>query len=393
MKKFLKGEQMLDSIRFISIIFYISFIGHIGGTIYIAVLPELSQFFHVSSTFIKFSITIYFIGLILGTILSGLLSEAYGRFRAISFFLFLSIVGCIICIFSSDFSWFLLGRILQGTGQAGGPILAISLVADRYNGLVYRKIMSFILIIISMGPGLSPVIGSVILEYFNWKFVFYFMTFLEILGLIFIFFLRIENETLDRKSREIFRDYISLIKHPLFRYYCFMIGSLYGAFYAFFVLSPYIFRLHYGWRIIDFVWVGMTLAIANSLGSFLEKELIEKMEGHKVFLCGFILMIISFLLLICIGMPEHGMWILLIVALFLIGDNLISTWLTTEAIKIAPQFTSIASSFVFLAKISLATLVLVLVLLFPETMGTVKLFIFFALVVFVLSYLKLRKIR
>jgi hypothetical protein len=63
MKKFLKGEPMLDSIRFISIIFYISFIGHIGGTIYIAVLPELSQFFHVSSTFIKFSITIYFIGL------------------------------------------------------------------------------------------------------------------------------------------------------------------------------------------------------------------------------------------------------------------------------------------------------------------------------------------
>lgn len=393
MKKSLKGEPMVASARFISIIFFLSFIGHIGGTIYMAVLPELGQFFHVSSSFVKFSITIYFIGLLLGTILSGLLAEAFGRFKTINFFLLLSIGGCLICIFLSDFSWFLLGRLLQGTGQAGGPILAISLVADRYSGLVYRKIMSFILIIISMGPGLSPVIGSVILEYFNWKFVFYFMVLLETLALIFMFCLEKENILVKRKSEEIFQDYVSLIKHPFFRYYCFMIGSLYGAFYAFFVLSPYIFRLHYGWRIIDFVWVGLTLAIANSLGSFLEKELIEKMDGQKIFLIGMIVMILSFLLLLMIGMPEHGTWILLVMALFLIGDNVISTWLTAEAIKIAPQSTSIASSFVFLSKISLATLVLFLVLFFPETMETVKLFIFVAIIVFAFSYLKIRNIR
>ena len=104
MKKSLKGEPMVESARFISIIFFLSFIGHIGGTIYMAVLPELGQFFHVSSSFIKFSITIYFMGLVLGTILSGLLAEAFGRFKTINFFLLLSIGGCLICIFSSDFS-------------------------------------------------------------------------------------------------------------------------------------------------------------------------------------------------------------------------------------------------------------------------------------------------
>jgi uncharacterized membrane protein len=137
----------------------------------------------------------------------------------------------------------------------------------------------------------------------------------------------------------------------------------------------------------------LTLAIANSLGSFLEKELIEKMDGQKIFLIGMIVMILSFLLLLMIGMPEHGTWILLVMALFLIGDNVISTWLTAEAIKIAPQSTSIASSFVFLSKISLATLVLFLVLFFPETMETVKLFIFVAILVFAFSYLKIRNIR
>ncbi|HUX80599.1 MAG TPA: MFS transporter [Alphaproteobacteria bacterium] len=369
----------------------ISFLGYFGGSIYIAALPELSQVFHVPSGLIKFSISIYFIGLMIGTICSGPFAELFGRMRALTFFLVLSFISALICAFSPAISWFLLGRILEGIGNAGGPILVMAIVADHFEGPFYHKLISFVIIMVSLAPGAAPIFGSIILEYFDWRVLFFVVAVLEAIALGFWLYVRLEPMPVQRKIAETLKEYVFFLTHPSFRYYLLMIGSLYGTFYVFIVLSPYIFRLHYGWRIIDFAWIGLALAFANSLGAFLNKELIEKMTCQKILQIGFAVMTSAFLLLLFFGIPTHALWLLGMVSLFFFGDSLISACLTTDALKLGVHYTSLAASLVNLSKVTLVSIVLLMVPFLPETLGTVMLFIFATLLVCLFGYFKIRK--
>lgn len=378
--------------RFILMICFIPLVSFMGGTIYAGAFPELGLVFDVSSTLIKFSLTVYFIGMIFGTILSGLLSDLYGRLYILLFFLVLFCISSLFCGFSVSIMWFLVGRFFQGMGSAAGPITIISLVADQFDGPHYKKLVSYVLIMVGIGPGLAPIIGSLILHFFDWSGIFYFLTILGIVALGLVLSVGIKKHVSQQGLQEALQEYTAFIKHPFFRYYCLIISVLYGAFNAILVICPYIFRLHYGWSIVEFAWVGLALALGDSLGAFLNEKFNEKAGSKKIVLAGLSISVGALVLLFFIGLPFDGICFLGITTLFVIGGNLTAASLTTDAIKLNPHFTGIASSLVYLTKFILCSIVLVLVLFFPASLWTINLFIFSALLISAFGYLKIRKV-
>lgn len=382
--------MLSQSVKFTLMVCFIPLISFIGGTIYTAAFPELSLVFDVSSTLIKFSLTIYFIGMIVGTILSGVLSDLYGRLYILTFFLMLFCLSSLFCGFALSFHWFLVGRFFQGIASAAGPITIISLVADRFEGADYKKYVSYVLIMLGIAPGLAPILGSFILHVFDWRGIFYFLTACGLLGLGLVLSVGIEKKQSRPKLTEALVEYISFIKNPFFRQYCLIIGVLYGAFNSILIVSPYIFRLHYNWTIVEFAWVGLGLAIGDSLGAFLNDILVEKNGSQRIVLSGLAVGAMAFVLLLSMGLPQNGIWFLVIASFFVVGANLTAACLTANAVKMNPQFTGISSSLVYLAKFMLCSVVLVLVLLLPNDLLTINLFIFASLFISFLAYLNIR---
>lgn len=381
---------MSETSRFTFFVSFIAFLGFIGGTAYLAAFPDLGKTFEVSPAFIKLSLTLYFVGLILGSLFSGPLSDIYGRKPILMSFLLLFICSSLLCALSPSISWFLVGRLLQGIGNSGGPIIVIATVADKYTGKTYYKILSFILIMLALGPGVAPILGSFILHFFEWRMIFYIFAFLGIIEIIMAYSMGIAPPRKRREIKETLHEHLVFLKNPLFRYYWIMVGVLYGAFYAFAVMSPYIFLIHYKWSTLDFAWVGLSLAFGNGLGVFLENELIEKLGSYNIIFTGLMSMSIALLTLFLLGSPLHGEWLLLLATLFMIGANLTSSCLTAEAVKIDAQFTGIGSSLINLSKTLHACLVLYLAIFLPETIQVVTFFLLAAFLICVLGYLKIR---
>lgn len=376
---------------FTGVVCLIAFIGELGTTIYLSEFPELAQVFGGSSTLIKFSVTIYFIGIIIGTVLSGPLSDIYGRQHILTFFLTLFISSSLLCAFSSSIYPFLVGRFLGGIGAAGAPIISLSISAEYFKGEVYNKITSLILTIIALSPGVAPLIGSVMFKMGGWQMIFYFLAFIGILALGLSYYTKLEHHINHREAKETFHEYLFFLRHPFFFYYLIMIGSLYGAFYAFIVISPYIFRSHYGWSILEFASVGLVLAIGNGLGPLIAKALIKKIGNRKIIFSGLVIIAISVSMFLFANWLPNGIWVLSVAMLFIIGESLISACLTLKAIKADPRFTGLASSLVLLGKMGTAALVLVAILFFPETIATVSYFIMAALLICIFGYFKIRK--
>ncbi len=370
---------------------FVSLTSFFGGAIYVSALPEFSQIFDVSATAIKYTITSYYVGIMLGTVFLAPISKMVNQKHVMVASLLLGSIGHLTCATSVDILQFIIGRFIAGLGTGGTPVLAAAFVAKEFNKEEYKRLLTYLLVMISIGLGASPLVGSILFHFFSWPVLFLTLAAFQIFAATMFVKIKLKEKSFPEKLQQIYKDYLTLFKHPVFIYYCIIIGILYGTFYSFLIISSYIFRLNYGWSIIDFAWIGLALGITNSIGAYLDKTLIDRMKGQNLFLLGHSLIGLVIILFYGIGLPEKGVWVLCIASLFIIGQNLVASYLTTISLKLNPKHTNIASSFIFFSKGALASLLLFIVPLFPKTLGYANLILLVSFVICSLGYFKIRK--
>ena len=382
---------MPETLKFTIFVCFVAFVCALGTMIYLAAFPELAQIFKVTSEPIKFSLTLYFIGFIPGTLFAGPLSDSYGQQRILTFFLILFCLSSVLCGFSSSIFTFWVGRFFQGMGSAGSSIIIPAIVASSCRGITYDNIISLVLIMFGLGGGLSPLLGSLIFYFFGWRFIFFFLSFLGLLALGFIYHIKIKEPVKKRSLEETLLQYHFFIHHPFFKHYWLMIAILYGALYAFVILSPYIFRIHFGWDLFAFAWVGIAIALGEAVGIFLDDELIEKVGRKEVIVIGLIIIALTLTALFGMDLSSSSLLFLFFITLFIIGNNLVSSSLTLAAMKADPKYTGMASSILFLGKVLAVSLILILMLFLPEDLSIVSYVILITFLFSIVLYLKIRK--
>ena len=72
-------------------------------------------------------------------------------------------------------------RFLQGTAAAGSLVMARAVTTDIYSGEEMRKFFGLLMVINGIAPIVSPIIGGLLLDLFNWRAIF---LWLAIIGLI-----------------------------------------------------------------------------------------------------------------------------------------------------------------------------------------------------------------
>ncbi|GAB5510338.1 MAG: multidrug effflux MFS transporter [Hyphomicrobiales bacterium] len=123
-------------------------------------------------------ITFLFVGLMVGQLCFGPLSDFIGRKPAILIGVGLHMTGSLICVLAPDFTWLLIGRLLQGFGGAGPRIVITAMVRDRFSGQAMGQIMSVALTVFILVPVFAPVIGQIILLVAPWQALFMTLTIL-----------------------------------------------------------------------------------------------------------------------------------------------------------------------------------------------------------------------
>jgi len=229
-------------------------------------------------------ISTIFLGISLGMVLYGPLSDSFGRKPALYLGLSIFIIGCIISIMASSLTTMLIGRLLQGFGVASPRIVTMALVRDKFSGQKMAQVMSFAMTLFVLVPAVAPLLGQVILLYFNWHAIFVFFILIVIIILLW-FGLRME-ETLAVENRRRFKINIILdgtketLKNPIILAYIAILAALQGAFIGFLSSSKQVFLDIYS---VDeqFPFYFSMLALSLGVASFINGKLVLK-YGTKV---------------------------------------------------------------------------------------------------------------
>ncbi|GAB7388750.1 MFS transporter [Bacillaceae bacterium] len=330
-KERVKGMNRKFIVYFVSLA---AFLGPFTQTIYVPIIPEVTNYFQTSHFMVNLTISIFTVFLALMQVVYGPLTDAQGRRNVILFGIFLYVLASLGCYFAPTIHTLLFFRALQGIGIAAGSVVAVTVIGDLYEGTSRGKAMGTFQMMVTLGPVLGPVIGGFLGGRFDFHSVFLALVFAGLLVFACNFlFLKETKPGAGEETRFNANAYLAIFKNRVGSSIILLGFIQYYAFYNFLVFLPEILSERYGLSAEQKGMVFLPMSLFIVLGSFLGGKIQARYEGRKVVVYTSyldVLAILLFMVVFPVSLP------LLIAAIILFGLFLglslpVQTTLLTQA--------------------------------------------------------------
>src|SRR5690606_7485476 len=165
-------------LRIILILGALSTISPFAIDLYLPAFPQIAAGLGSSEAQVALSLSSYFIGMACGQLFYGPLLDRYGRKPPLYAGLVLFVLASLGCAFVANVDSLIGLRLLQALGGCVAQVAALTMVRDFFPIHEGAKVMSLLLLILSVSPMLAPSIGSFLAVALGWQWIF------ALLGLI-----------------------------------------------------------------------------------------------------------------------------------------------------------------------------------------------------------------
>ena len=170
----------------------------LDGTIVNIALPSMGRYFNKSQTDMTWALNAYTLAFGGMLLLGGRSGDILGRRRMFMIGLTLFTLGSFGAGISGDFSFLLLGRVVQGLGGAIAAPTALSLIANEFEeGPARTRAFGVYAAVSGAGAALGLLLGGILTNYFTWRWVLFVNVPIGILLIIGAYFYVHQSERLE----------------------------------------------------------------------------------------------------------------------------------------------------------------------------------------------------
>ena len=215
--------------------------------LYLPALPTMSEQLNCSAWWVNLSISVFFIFVSTSSFIWGPLSDKYGRKRILLIGVPLFILSSFFCMVSQNVYQLVVARIVQAIGAGAAMAVNLAIVKDVFPGKKRESTLALAAVLNGMIPVIAPSIGSLIIRFFSWPWIFGLLSVIGIMVLIFVFFLKETNKEYSVEST--FRTTLRLfvvLKNPHFYRLLIVFSIVSIPLLAFIGVSSFIFVQRFG---------------------------------------------------------------------------------------------------------------------------------------------------
>ncbi len=225
-------------------------IGPFAIDMYLPALPSIGHSLNASMGAVQASLMAFFISLGVGQIIYGPVSDMVGRKLPLYFGISLFGIASIGCALAPDIQTLVALRFVQGLGACAGMVVPRAVVRDLHTGVDAARLMSLLMLVFSVCPILAPLAGSLLIESFGWRSVFWAITLVAVLGLVLLATSLPETRPPERRVDGNLRSALAaygVLLHDRHFLGLVFIGSFgISSFFAYLANSPFVLINHYG---------------------------------------------------------------------------------------------------------------------------------------------------
>jgi DHA1 family bicyclomycin/chloramphenicol resistance-like MFS transporter len=237
-------------IRVALVLGLLSAIGPFAIDMYLPALPSIGASLGASAGAVQASLMAFFISLGLGQMLYGPASDMLGRKPPLYFGLLLFAVGSVGCALAPDIQTLVVWRFVQGLGACAGMVVPRAVVRDLHTGPEAARLMALLTLVFSVSPILAPLFGSFLIEWSDWRAVFWAVTVAAALAIVLLATSLEETRNAEQRQgstvRSALAGYGLLLRDGHFIGLVLIGGFGISSFFAYLANSSFVLIDHYG---------------------------------------------------------------------------------------------------------------------------------------------------
>lgn len=320
--------------------------GTIAMHIFVPALSQVARDLDAGASATQLTLSAYVVGLSLGQLTYGPISDRYGRRPLLFVGMAVYALASFAAMLAPTIGTLVVIRFFQALGGCTGLVLGRAIVRDYASGAEAARRLSLMNLMVMAGPGLSPLLGSVLADITGWRSIF---AALAALGLVnFVLIWRMLPESgggSGHDARSVLRSYGRLARSPVFLGYAIGGSCATTSVYAFIGAAPFIFidRLQ---RPAHEVGVYLMVNIIGAwLGSLVASRLIGRFPSDRLMVAGNALSCAFAVVLLGValsGAPSVA-WIVGPMLLFTMGAGIASPMALSASLGVDPSIAGSAS--------------------------------------------------
>lgn len=245
----------------------ITAIGPFAIDSYLPALPTLGASLQASPAAVQMSLTVFFIVIGVCQLFYGPISDVFGRKPPIYAGLVIFAVGSVGCALAPTIEVLIAFRAVQAFGACAGMVVPRAIVRDLYTGHEAARLMSLLMLVMSVSPILAPLAGSLVIALWSWREVFAVLAVVAVLCLVMTAVQLPETHPAERRLGKTlagaFSSYGALLRDPVFMGLSVVCGFGLATFFVFIGSAPFVYIEHFGLTPAQF-----SLAFALNAASF-----------------------------------------------------------------------------------------------------------------------------
>ncbi|HAV1568850.1 TPA: multidrug effflux MFS transporter [Enterobacter hormaechei subsp. steigerwaltii] len=334
----------------ISILALLSVFAPLSTDMYLSAFSDIQSYLRAEDGALELSLSVFFLGLCTGQLLFGPLIDRYGRRAPLLTGIAIFCGATTMMLLTSSASHFIVLRFIQAIGACGGMVVGRAVVSDLYRGVRAARTMTILVMLMALGPVLSPLLGGILVSYFGWKSIF--ITMLAIGMLAFLLSAVFLPETLPvhaRSEQSLIKSFASYRKLLISRN--FILLSLVSAFvqaamFSFITASSSVFQGVFGLSNIEYGVAFAQVSLSLLLSSWLNNKLLMIFSVKSIISTALPVLLLVSLILISVSDTDK-LWVfitLLCVVIAMVG--LLGANTTSLAMEAAHGLSGVGSAFI-----------------------------------------------
>ncbi|MGQ4706117.1 MFS transporter [Bacillus thuringiensis] len=276
-----------------------AFFASLNQNIYSPIIPIIRDSFQVSITMVNLSVSIFIFITAIMQIVFGSIIDFKGARTILIPSIILTIIASIGCAITSNFTVFLICRILQAVGTAAIPLIAATTIGTVFQGEQRGSAMGTYQTMLSIAPAVAPVLGGFIGEKYNYPGVFWLLVAVSVILFItnWIYF---PNDRVGSKKelsgKTLISHYASIFKSKVGSSILILSFFAFFLYFSFLVYLPILLTDHYQLSLQVVGLLYLPMAISLIIGSMTFKTIQLKISQKKLFITGNVVLALSVIL-------------------------------------------------------------------------------------------------
>jgi DHA1 family bicyclomycin/chloramphenicol resistance-like MFS transporter len=280
-------SQSHNRILIIIILGALSTISPFAIDMYLPAFPQIAAALHTSTARISLSIASYFAGMAAGQLFYGPLLDRFGRKLPLYAGMILFIAASILCLCSRTVEWLIAMRFVQALGGCAAQVAAMAMVRDFFPVHETAKIISLLILILSVSPLFAPSAGVFVAVHLGWQWVFIVLSLFAALMIAVCMWQLPQGHKPDRtvslRLRPIFHNYAIVLREPQFITYALSGAFAFSGLLVYVASSPIIFMevFHVSAQKFGAIFAGLATGFigSNQINVFL----LRKFSSEQIF--------------------------------------------------------------------------------------------------------------